>query len=361
MVIVLLCTQQELTRERRGLASALARIADVRWLPHRLPTVQQVLERVPDAQLLIAPDVHGGYLPRGIESAPCPTVLLHIDSFSGARQRAETSQLFDLSVVFHPRSVQEIGAGGRNAVLLVSHAIDAGEHAPRDAQDKRPVDVAFVGTLDAPDYAQRAAALRRLAATSPGLALRNGLGYEEMLALYGNAKIGVNVSRDDYPPDANLRCFEVMGSGALLLTGAPSELEAFGFRDGVDYVACSGAEDMATKAVHFLARPDERISIAARGQRRVLAEHTYEVSARRLLAAIDKDLIARARTRAASPPACSADLHARYCIARGYCSEALALLARAPRRQWMSVRRARTMARLMKAVCGRLATGQEVH
>jgi spore maturation protein CgeB len=42
--------------------------------------------------------------------------------------------------------------------------------------------------------------------------------YEEMVKVYQRSKIVVNVGRDDYPQDANLRVFEAMAAGALLIT-----------------------------------------------------------------------------------------------------------------------------------------------
>lgn len=332
------------------------------WLPSRLKTVEDVFAllaaRGSKPDVLVAPDIHGCYLPLGIEAAPCPTVILHIDSFSAPHERAETSGLFDLSVVFHPSSVDRFS---RKAVVFISHAIDTSCHRLRRAGDERSTDVAFVGNTEGSSYGTRAAALRMLKATPHDVAVRQAIGYEEMLALYCNSKIGVNVSRDDYPGDANLRCFEVMGCGALLMTGSPSELEEMGFRDGVDYVGYSTSSDMIDKITHFLAHPDARLAIASRGQSKVLAGHTYDVSARRLLEAIDPDVRARARARAASPPKFSADICARYYIARGYCSKAMALLARAPVQHWASIRRAGTVGRLVKAVCGRLITGQRVY
>jgi hypothetical protein len=365
VIVVLLCTEQELTRERRGLAVALARIAQVHWLPRHLETIEEVFAHfeaqgvAPD--LLVAPDIHGCYLPQGIEAARCPSVILHIDSFAGLEKRAETSQLFDLSVVFHPSSVAAFRRLGREAVVFISHAMDATARPPRTAQDERPVDVAFVGRTGGASYDTRRALLRILQQSTHNVRVRDGIGYQEMLALYGEAKLGINISRDDYPRDANLRCFEIMGAGALLLTGRPSELEEMGFREGNDYVGYSSGDELAGRIAHYLAHPEARLAIAQHGQSRVLAGHTYDAAARRLLAAIDHEIKASARARVASPPKFSADLRARYYIARGHCSHALGMLAQAPLRPWMSTTRAATVGRLIRAVCGRLLTGQDIH
>ena len=57
-----------------------------------------------------------------------------------------------------------------------------------------------------------------------------------MAKIYKQSKVVVNLSRDDYLQDANLRCFEVMASGALLITPKPTELSEIGFIEGTHYV-----------------------------------------------------------------------------------------------------------------------------
>jgi len=59
---------------------------------------------------------------------------------------------------------------------------------------------------------------------------------EEMARIYRQSKIIVNIARDDFPQDANLRTFEAMATGALLLTSLPTELTEIGFEDGVHFV-----------------------------------------------------------------------------------------------------------------------------
>ncbi len=44
---------------------------------------------------------------------------------------------------------------------------------------------------------------------------------EEMSVVYKQSKIIFNLSQDDYLQDANLRCFEAMAAGALLITHNP--------------------------------------------------------------------------------------------------------------------------------------------
>jgi hypothetical protein len=134
-----------------------------------------------------------------------------------------------------------------------------------------------------------------------------------------------------------------------------------GFQEGVHYVGYSDIDDLAAKVDHYLGRPEARLAIASRAQDRVLAGHTYDACARRLLDAVDAGVVARSRARRERPPHRAADIYARYYIARGHASDAVSVLAQAPADQWLSASRARTIGRLVRAVCGRVLTGQEIH
>ncbi|MEM4218097.1 MAG: glycosyltransferase [Candidatus Methanomethylicaceae archaeon] len=57
----------------------------------------------------------------------------------------------------------------------------------------------------------------------------------------------VNISRDDFPHDANMRCFEVMAAGALLVTSLPTELADLGFEEGRHFVGFEHEQDLLEK------------------------------------------------------------------------------------------------------------------
>ena len=104
-----------------------------------------------------------------------------------------------------------------------------------------------------------------------------------MAEVLGSSKVGVNIPRDDYPRDANLRCFEVMAAGALLITPVPSELSDFGFRDGEHFVGCRTETEMVDLVGHYVDHEGERCRIAHAGRELTLREHTYDRRAETLL------------------------------------------------------------------------------
>ena len=72
----------------------------------------------------------------------------------------------------------------------------------------------------------------------------------------------------------NMRLYESTGVGALLLTDAGRNLADL-FDVGSEVVVYSGRDDLVEKVDYYLTHDDERREIAAAGQRRTLAEHTY--------------------------------------------------------------------------------------
>ncbi|MDR0339335.1 MAG: glycosyltransferase [Desulfovibrio sp.] len=115
------------------------------------------------------------------------------------------------------------------------------------------------------------------------------ISSEDCVRIFNASDININlhssirtenlVSHGDF---VNPRTFEVAACGAFQLVDerglmpelfAPDELATFG-----------SMEELREKIAFYLARPDERRSVAARGRARVLAEHDYAARMRQLLA-----------------------------------------------------------------------------
>jgi hypothetical protein len=94
--------------------------------------------------------------------------------------------------------------------------------------------------------------------------------------LYRHSKIVVNVGRDDYPQDANMRVFEVMAARTLLITRIPSELTSAGFVEGVHFAGYTEEPEIIHLVRRFLKDDVAREKIAAAGRELVLGEHTYD-------------------------------------------------------------------------------------
>ena len=97
----------------------------------------------------------------------------------------------------------------------------------------------------------------------------------EMYEVLAHSRISLNRHIDVAEGHANnMRLFETTGVGALLLTeSAPNLTDLFAL--GEEVVAYDDEDDLVEKIEHYLEHDDERIAIAAAGQRRTLGNHTY--------------------------------------------------------------------------------------
>ena len=98
----------------------------------------------------------------------------------------------------------------------------------------------------------------------------------KLAEVYHQCKIVVNVSRDDFPPEANMRCYEGMAGGALLITGIPTELTEWGFREGTHFVGWRNEAEIPDLVDYYLHHEKERTEISRSGQELTLSNFTFQ-------------------------------------------------------------------------------------
>ena len=228
-------------------------------------------------------------LPKGLEQVPIPTVCVLVDVFVGLRHRLHWAMLFDYVFVSHPGFVRTFQAAGHpNVYCLPLAAPDSYLGTPGD-DTIRHFDVGWVGRSEGPLFTARARILPRLADRFQMNDWRRWHSYDETSDVFRHSKIVVNVSRDDHPSDANMRVFEAMGAGALLITRLPTELTEMGFREGEHFVGYRDEDEVEVLVNGYLGRREERLRIAQRGMELVRGEHTYAHRAQRILDVIERD------------------------------------------------------------------------
>lgn len=145
---------------------------------------------------------------------------------------------------------------------------------------RRDLDVAFIGTDGGTPRKFYLQALReRYPNSRIGTAEHAQLG-----AIYGRAKIGFNYAIAD---DVNMRVFEVLAAGALLLTNAlgHQDLDRLGLEDRRQLVLFRRPEELFPLMDHYLREAPEREAIARAGTEVVRSRHTYEARVRQMLEA----------------------------------------------------------------------------
>ncbi|MBB4062396.1 glycosyltransferase [Salinibacter ruber] len=322
--ILFLSTADYVERERIGLVEALrSQDATVtcldRFRDHAVEAVEAVTDSPPD--LALHPDTYRVYLPEGIEALDCPTACLHIDTYGGWKNRARMSFLFDLALVCHPEYPEFFQKEGHPECLLFPHAVRRSFY--NDPLPEKSLDLAMIGRLDGGNYSYRRSCVRAVNELEVEKNdFSNYYEYAEMAEVYRRAKIGLNVSRDDYLRDANLRCFEVMAGEALLLTPAPTELSQLGLESEEHFVTFRSENDLTEKVRYYLDHPRERQEIARNGRKETLKCFTYDRWAERLVNRIDEGIPLQAPARGMSEGE-AAEIYVDYLSRRGQIDETL--------------------------------------
>ena len=215
-----------------------------------------------------------GYVPYNLQALDCPTACYLIDSHLDLDQHLEVATGFDY-VFIAQRAYLDVFRKVAPRTFWLPLACDPEVHRCWHG-DKR-YDVGFVGSVS--PGSKRQAFLSRLNNSVPVHYER--CFWDEMARAFSESRMVFNNAVND---DLNMRFFEVLSTGTMLLSDAAlgsgqSEL----FYDGEDY-ACFRENNLVETAHFYLENNDMRDRIAARGQRLVHNAHTYRHRVEDLLA-----------------------------------------------------------------------------
>jgi Glycosyl transferases group 1 len=302
-ILWLACSASERNRERAGYFDAFERMGiDLRYLdePAARAALRARLARAEES-IVLYPDPPKTPIPDWLPQLNVVGACFQIDSFSKPDWRSLWSTLFDFVFIFHPDPQGIYTAGGRTGVEVLPHAVDA--EAYRELPAVRTFDLGWVGTVTGPHNVSRQRLLPKLASEFRVNDYDRFYGPADVPKIYQSARIVVNISRDDHPSDANTRCFEAMAAGALLMTRLPSELQSFGFLDGIHFVGFRREDELSGLIRTYLDDEPARALIAATARELVLTRHTYDARGAQMITTILSQgrrhrAPARTRTRA---------------------------------------------------------------
>lgn len=289
--VVFLCSEDELTRERRGYFKAFSSRIDTIHIPFdRLSSYKDLANLLPDdiqPLLILYPDAWPRLLPQDLVNTPYPTACFNIDTFEHPEQRARFSMLFDYAFVFHPGFDRQLQQFGHPQAICIPHAVEVNLFEVASA--KKIYDVGWVGRLDGQSYSIRRRYIKGLQERFLMNDIYQYYTIDEMAKIYQQSKIVINLSRDDYLQDANLRCFEVMASGALLVTPQPTELSELGFTEGTHYITFQTESQMYELVEYFLKNEESRAVIAKSARDLVMEKHTYDARVQAILGTLSQN------------------------------------------------------------------------
>ncbi len=295
-VIFYLTKPKDLVRERLGYQRAWAKMGiEVICIGTMGSIGENVQKLAPDQELIgiLHPEIWPG-APLDMWDHAVPSLCLQIDTEGITQRRIRISRLFDGAVVFHPGYDVIFSKAGIRQPILVPHAVEREQFELPEME--RIYDIGWVGSTGAAIFGMRRKILPLLQERYKLNDPFRRYSMDEMARIYCQSKIVVNISKDQYLEDANLRCFEAMAAGALLFTFMPSELTGFGFREGEHFIGFHTVEELIEKLDYYLSHDEERATLAAKTRTLALAEHTYDNRAKTLLAIFQSQkLVAEAR------------------------------------------------------------------
>jgi hypothetical protein len=100
------------------------------------------------------------------------------------------------------------------------------------------------------------------------------LERDRLRGIYNRAAIGINITRPHGPASLNMRVYESMACGSLIITDDRKQVQEL-FVAGEEIVTYSGVADLRMKVEYYLSHDAEREAIARRGMDAVRNRHTY--------------------------------------------------------------------------------------
>lgn len=215
-------------------------------------------------------------LPADLTRSPLPTVRFDIDSFGWTESRIRWSMLFDYVFVWHLSFVHLFQAAGHPKVFALPHAVDANLFRVSKSGRTRALELGWVGQLGYGQYTRRRRIIEPLVTRFRMNELRKTYTKEETAEVYRQCRIVVNVSRDEFPSEANMRCYEGMAAGALLITEIPTELTEWGFIEGTHFVGWRNEQEIPNLVDYYLQHEKEAVEISRAGQDLTLRNFTFQ-------------------------------------------------------------------------------------
>ncbi|MEE8483103.1 MAG: glycosyltransferase, partial [Nitrospinota bacterium] len=211
--------------------------------------------------------------PAGIEKLPIKKAAYLIDTHRNTERDLQMAAMFDVVFLAQREYVDMFRQKGIRSVHWLPLACDPEIHGKRETQKK--YDIGFVGSIT-PASVRRVALLEKLAAQyNVGV---NRVFLEEMAGHFSASKIVFNNAIKN---DLNMRVFEALCSGSMLLTDDADGLSDF-FEDGKHLVVFND-ENITELAGRYLENEKERETIASAGRTEVLKRHTYFHRAQKII------------------------------------------------------------------------------
>jgi 2-polyprenyl-3-methyl-5-hydroxy-6-metoxy-1,4-benzoquinol methylase len=206
-----------------------------------------------------------------------PSAFWAIDTHLNYPRCREKATQFDCVFAAQKDGAEQLARDGSPAAFWLPLAFDPGIH--RKHVVAKTHDVCFVGNL----FPDRVDLLHRIRRKYHNTFVGQRY-FDEMAKTFSESRIVFNKSIRN---DVNMRVFEAVGCGSLLLTNDLAE-NGLGelLKDGKHLATYRDADELLDKVAYYLARETVREQIAAAGLAEALARHTYKHRMEQLLKSV---------------------------------------------------------------------------
>lgn len=221
--------------------------------------------------------------PLFFEKIKCLTVAYFIDVHRDLNQRIILSNFFDYIFVAQKDFLENFNKVRKlkkknKFVHWLPLACDPNTHFKKNL--KRKLDVSFIGQIDKLASKERYYTIKKVMRNFNSNNYKKFYKKKDIGKIYSKSKIVFNKSINN---DLNMRFFEGLCSGALLVTDKIDNGVKNLFSEKIHYISYKSSNDAIKKIRFYLHNEKQRKLIAYRGHKHVLKNHTYEVRLKTLL------------------------------------------------------------------------------
>jgi hypothetical protein len=212
--------------------------------------------------------------PLGLEKLKCKTAWYGIDTHMDLPKHLEIAKFFDVTFLAQKEYIQHFTQKGLINTFWLPLAYDS-TMAPTQELE-RVYDIAYVGSNNKDMHPKRFELIEKLKKEFPN-SFFGGASGQEMYKIYTQAKIVFNKSINN---DINMRYFEALGNGAMLLT---------------DKIYKNGVEDIFEKDKHYMEYNESNIIEIAKNyldsqndnseklKEYIYQNHTYDIRVQKII------------------------------------------------------------------------------
>lgn len=222
------------------------------------------------------------FFPRNIEKIDCPTACYLIDTHVNLDLRLSYAPFFDYVFIAQKKHLEDFKHRANSNTSWLPLACDPEIH--RGQVREKLYDIGFVGNVR--KGTRREKFLAEISKRFSVNDYTRQYTKEQIGEIYSQSRIVFNITCSD---DLNMRVFEGLSSGSMLLTERISEGQSDIFCDRHDLVEYADLGEAIALTNYYLAHQEEREEIAANGLRLVLGGHTYRDRCQVILNAVSGD------------------------------------------------------------------------